>query len=166
MITYRKATVDDAKALLTYKKQVFDESDYLSRPGSEYNVTVEEEAQQLEEVLKAENTLVWVAAKDDEIISYLHMNPSNLSRMKHSAVLGITVKKSYRGQGIGKKMLEEAIRFFEASSLHRLELTVVSKNEIAIALYKKFGFVEEGLMKDVIKKGDTYYDVLAMARLK
>ena len=113
MLEYREARKDDAKALLAYKKQVFDESEFLSRPGSEYQVTVEEEA-----------------------------------------------------EGIGKKLMQKAIEFFEASPLHRLELTVVKDNVQAVTLYKKLGFREEGIMKDGIKQNQTYYDILVMAMVK
>lgn len=166
MIVYREVTTLDAKALSDYKKQVFDESDYLSRPGSEYNITLEEEIETIRKMLEMENVLLWIAVEDGEIISYMHINANSLSRMKHSASMGITVKKSWRGKGVGKHMMADAISFFESSSLHRLELTVVKENQVAVELYKKFGFVEEGLMKDALKKGDTYYDVLMMAKLK
>jgi RimJ/RimL family protein N-acetyltransferase len=38
----------------------------------------------------------------------------------------------------------EAVEWARARGLHKLTLTVFPHNEAAIALYPKFGFVEEG----------------------
>ena len=47
----------------------------------------------------------------------------------------------------------------------RIELTVVTDNERAIALYRKFGFVQEGIFRAYGLRDGRYQDVLAMARL-
>lgn len=41
-----------------------------------------------------------------------------------------------------------------------------SDNAAAIALYRKFGFREEGLMRGYAFRDGTYVDCLAMARLR
>ncbi len=166
MLEYREARKDDAKALLAYKKQVFDESEFLSRPGSEYQVTVEEEAEGIVSMTCTENALIWLAIEKEEVVGCLNIRPYPLQREKHKASIGLSVKKSCRGQGIGKKLMQKAIEFFEASPLHRLELTVVKDNVQAVTLYKKLGFREEGIMKDGIKQNQTYYDILVMAMVK
>ena len=66
---------------------------------------------------------------------------------KGSVVMGVTQK--YTGKGNGSKLLEHLIEWCKMSSLHRLELTVMTHNERAIALYKKYGFSVEGKIKDV-----------------
>ena len=166
MLEYREARKDDARALLAYKKQVFDESEFLSRPGSEYQVTVEEEAAGILNMIHTENALIWLAIEKGEIVGCLNVRPYSLMRQQHIANIGVSVKKSCRGQGIGKKLMQKAIEFFDASTLHRLELTVVKDNVQAVTLYKTLGFREEGIMKDSIRKDQTYYDLLVMAMVK
>jgi putative acetyltransferase len=46
----------------------------------------------------------------------------------------------------------------------RLELTVFADNDRAIALYRRFGFVEEGRHRGFAMRDGRYVDALAMAR--
>ena len=50
--------------------------------------------------------------------------------------------------------------------LRRLELTVFADNEAGIALYTRFGFVQEGLLRCYAYRGGQDVDALAMARLR
>ncbi len=50
--------------------------------------------------------------------------------------------------------------------IEKISLTVVQINTKAIQLYKKYGFVEEGLLiKDRIHKDGNYYNTVMMGRL-
>lgn len=51
-------------------------------------------------------------------------------------------------------------------NLRRVELTVYTDNEPAIALYRKFGFVEEGTLRDYAFRDGEFADALSMARLR
>lgn len=62
----------------------------------------------------------------------------------------IAVFPKYHKQGVGGQILDVYCRFAMAN-LAFLTLEVRQSNEAALALYQKFGFVEEGLRKD-------YYD--------
>ena len=52
----------------------------------------------------------------------------------------------------------------EKTVLVKLELTVVKNNKNAIALYKKYGFVIEGLRKKSMIKDNNFYDDYYMAK--
>jgi RimJ/RimL family protein N-acetyltransferase len=47
----------------------------------------------------------------------------------------------------------------------RVELTVREDNRRAIALYKKFGFVAEGVKRNGFRVDGRYYNVISMAVL-
>lgn len=163
---YREVTIKDAKALLKYKKQIYDESNFLSRTGSEYDVSVADEAAGIMKTLHIKNALTWLAIEGDEIIGLVNVRPYETSRDKDNATVGITVKKSYWSKGIGRRLMNKAIEFFNKSTLHRLELLVVKDNERAVHLYRSLGFEEEGTLKEFHKIDDKYYDVLAMSIVK
>ncbi len=48
----------------------------------------------------------------------------------------------------------------------RLELTVYADNARAIALYRAFGFEDEGLLRGYALRNGRYVDALAMARIR
>ncbi|NPT44811.1 GNAT family N-acetyltransferase [Paraburkholderia sp. 1N] len=84
----------------------------------------------------------------------------------HCAHLGVAVHDAYHGRGIGTALLQGLTDCADASlGLRRIELTVFSDNAPAIALYRKFGFVEEGRSRGFAMRDGVLADVLHMARL-
>ena len=81
----------------------------------------------------------------------------------HIGGLGMGVLKDFRGQGIGKRLLQATIDGARRIGLEKIELSVYSSNEAAIALYRSLGFVEEGLKKRGRLVEGIYDDVLLMA---
>ena len=62
-------------------------------------------------------------------------------------------------------MIEEMLDWVaEYSTLSRVELEVFSANNKARRLYEKFGFEEEGRLKNGVKIGDGYEDIVLMAK--
>ncbi|RWX24231.1 GNAT family N-acetyltransferase, partial [Rhizobium leguminosarum] len=47
-----------------------------------------------------------------------------------------------------------------------LELTVYTDNDVAIGLYRKFGFEQEGLLRAFGFRSGEYVDAYTMARLR
>ena len=58
--------------------------------------------------------------------------------------IGMLVARDWRGRGVGSALLAAAIEWARERGLHKLSLAVFPHNAAAIALYRKFGFVEEG----------------------
>jgi len=81
----------------------------------------------------------------------------------HVATLGMHVVRSHRGRGIGSALLAEAFTWARAFGIERIELTVYPHNDAAVALYRRFGFVEEGRLVRHAKKSYGYEDELLMA---
>jgi putative acetyltransferase len=84
----------------------------------------------------------------------------------HCAHLGLAVHDGYHGRGVGTALLRGLTDCADASlGLRRIDLTVFSDNAPAIALYRKFGFVEEGRSRGFALRDGILADVLHMARL-
>lgn len=62
-------------------------------------------------------------------------------------VLTIAVGRAYRGQGIGRRLLEHAFRRLYADRIGSVFLEVDSGNPSALALYRRLGFVQVGERK-------------------
>jgi RimJ/RimL family protein N-acetyltransferase len=58
--------------------------------------------------------------------------------------IGMAVAHEWRGRGVGSALMVAAIDWARQRGLHKLSLSVFPHNEAAIALYRKFGFREEG----------------------
>ena len=69
----------------------------------------------------------------------------------------------YRGQGIGRKLMERALDAALAFGFTRIELTVRENNVNAIALYKNFRFETEGFHRKAVRSEGRYENTLSMA---
>ncbi len=81
-----------------------------------------------------------VAVADGEVIGSLHVERSRFG----FGELGMSVAREWRGRGVGSALLAGAIEWARGQGLHKLSLSVFPHNAAAIALYARFGFVEEG----------------------
>jgi ribosomal protein S18 acetylase RimI-like enzyme len=106
-----------------------------------------------------------VAVTGDEVIGWCDLRPKTAPTLRHSAVLGMGILVAYRGQGIGSRMLAATLELAWARGIRRAELNVRSDNAPAIALYRRFGFVEEGACRNYVCIDGVDYDALLMARL-
>jgi RimJ/RimL family protein N-acetyltransferase len=61
--------------------------------------------------------------------------------------LGMSVAEESRGMGVGRALLESCISWARAAGGHKITLQVWPHNEPAQALYRKYGFVQEGYLK-------------------
>ncbi|RFU48134.1 GNAT family N-acetyltransferase [Paraburkholderia sp. DHOC27] len=87
-------------------------------------------------------------------------------RRAHSAEIGISVHDAYQGRGVGRALFGALVAHADRSlGLRRIELTVFTDNAAAIALYRSFGFVEEGRSRGFAMRDGMLADALHMARL-
>jgi len=77
------------------------------------------------------------------------------------------VRDDWHGKGVGKAMMQAVIDLADKwLNLTRIELTVFTDNERAIALYRKFGFEAEGTLRKYAFRDGEFVDAYAMARVK
>ncbi|MCL6262419.1 GNAT family N-acetyltransferase [Craterilacuibacter sp. RT1T] len=107
-----------------------------------------------------------VAERAGEILGLISLTQETRPRRSHTASIGIIIKDSARGQGIGSALLRAAIDLAENwLRVRRIELTVYTDNEHAQALYAKHGFEIEGRFKNYAFRHGHYVDVYSMARV-
>ena len=116
-------------------------------------------------VVKADVHLV--AERDGEVVGSAGLLPAGASpRRRHAMMLGITVVQQAQGQGVGTALMAALCDYADRwLGTLRIELTVFSDNEAAVALYRKFGFVIEGTLRGYALRDGRYVDAYAMARL-
>jgi ribosomal protein S18 acetylase RimI-like enzyme len=86
--------------------------------------------------------------------------------LAHGGVLGLGLLPGYRGKGIGERLMRKAIAAAWRAGFTRIELTVRVDNASALALYRRLGFVAEGVRRNAFRIDGKYTDLIAMALLE
>lgn len=78
--------------------------------------------------------------------------------------VGIWILPQYWGHGLGSKtiLLIKKIAFNHLN-LNRLEAHIAIKNERSIKMFKKCGFIEEGVLKNYLRIDDKFQDAVIVA---
>ncbi len=87
----------------------------------------------------------FVGLDGDRVVGWCDIRRQPFEGFAHGGVLGMGLLSEFRGRGLGKRLLEEAIRAASEIGLTRIELEVLSSNEAALRLYRRCGFQEEGV---------------------
>jgi len=165
-IIIRKALEYDANELVNYLDSISKESDYLTFGEGELGRTIEQEEEFIKITNNKNNSLFIVAEMDGKIIGNLNFQAGQRKRIAHTGEFGVSVLKEYWGNGIGKELIKYLIEWSKNSGLIRkINLRVRTDNTIAIKLYKKFGFLEEGIIKRDFLIDNKFYDSLSMGLL-
>ena len=129
----RPASVGDARAMAELFAAVAEERDAIA---TEPPVDVEERTALFART--AAGTVVAVA--DGRVVGMLHVDVS-----RHGfGEFGMLVDRDWRGRGAGSALVQATVEWARDHGLHKLSLEVFAHNSAAIALYRKYGFMEEG----------------------
>ena len=90
---------------------------------------------------------------------------------RHSDSLDITKlyigDSDYRGKGVGEEVMKSLLAyFFTFMHMERVSLDYYTGNKVAMALYEKLGFSDEGVARNATKKDGRYYDLHLMSLLR
>jgi L-phenylalanine/L-methionine N-acetyltransferase len=96
------------------------------------------------------------------VIGHLNASREEGPMTRHVASLGMAVAPEWRGRGVGAALMQEVIRWAKEVGVEKLALSVYPHNEAAMALYRKFGFKEEGRLTGHSKKSIGYLDEIVM----
>src|SRR5262245_19540500 len=94
----------------------------------------------------AANNPQFLALEGSRVVGWGDIRRNDREDSRHRGELGMGVHRDYRGQGLGTRLLRAALKKAGQIGLMRVELAVYASNPVAIALYRKLGFVEEGRM--------------------
>lgn len=96
-----------------------------------------------ESVEGSERAARFVADAGGELVGnlWIDLRPYNV------ADLGMLVALAWRRRGVGSALMEAGIAWAGAAGAHKLVLQVWPHNRGALALYTKFGFLQEGLLR-------------------
>ena len=160
----RNATIDDATQIVEVMEDAEASNFMLFGPG-ERKMNAQKFIPYIEMIDKKEHAALFVAIEDDAILGYLIVQGEvRPKRVSHKASIVIGVHSESRGKGVGTALFEQAHQWAEEKGLHRLELTVITENEHAFALYRKMGYEMEGVKKHSLWIDGAYVDEYYLAK--
>jgi len=147
----------DVERLLEFINTLSREQTYIIFQGEQ--MTLEEESRYVEGFLKKaedKKAIKLLAFHNEELIGVADITPKERAE-SHIGVFGLTIKKEWRGKGIGsflmQKVLEEAEKNIKGMKM--ITLGVYATNPVAKNLYLKMGFSIYGMLpKGLIRKGE------------
>ncbi|MBC7120369.1 MAG: ribosomal protein S18-alanine N-acetyltransferase [Candidatus Methanosuratus sp.] len=115
-----------------------------------------------------ENPRIFLVAQvGEKVVGYnmcrIEFGISNIKRefAKKGHVISIAVLESYRGAGIGRKLMEEGMKNVRESGASEMYLEVRQSNLPAIQLYRKLGFRAVRVLEGYYRDGEDAYLMVA-----
>ncbi|MEN3008175.1 GNAT family N-acetyltransferase [Pseudothermotoga sp.] len=162
-MSIRWVRLSDAPQLVVFKKTVTSESPFLITYPDEVE-DVFEARRFISIYLTDDRRIFLVAEQGGQIVGMITLAGSAKRKVLHKAELGISVRKSHWGKGIGSALMSEALKIAKQKGFKKIQLEVMENNERAIKLYQKFGFEIEGRKKKAVCMDGKYLDLLVMGK--
>jgi GNAT superfamily N-acetyltransferase len=103
MYSVREATVSDAEPLITLRKILYRETDFLLLEPDEYDPELTSEKAFLSAFIKSKNSAVFIAVDEkSNLIGFMVVAGGKTRRIAHKATLFIGILKEHWDKGIGK----------------------------------------------------------------
>jgi len=146
---FRKATWEDLEAINEIYNQAVEQrfcTAHLEPVGMEYRR--EWFAQH-----DPEKYPVFVACQSKEITGWVSLGPYRLGRqaLAHVGEVSYYVERGHRGRGTGSLLMEHAMKKAPDFGLTVLVAILLNRNPPSMALLKKFGFSEWGVMPGIAR---------------
>jgi ribosomal protein S18 acetylase RimI-like enzyme len=106
----------------------------------------------------------YCAIDGDVVAGWADIVPSDIPECRHRGTLGMGLLADYRGQGLGRELLAACLLHAPRAGIETVELTVYTSNVAAIAVYKRFQFVEYGRIRDYRRVDGVSYDAVLMSK--
>jgi len=170
-VTLRVLRWEDLDGLLSFINSLVGEKQGNSKStlytGFDRKVTREEEADWLAKTLVATERgaiINMIAEIDGKIIANGEVARGRYKDTARHGHLGLTMISEYRGQGIGRRMIETLASESRSAGLRTLDAEFLAENEVARRTYEKAGFKQAGIIPRKVFREGKYLDGLIMAK--
>ncbi|MDQ0195030.1 GNAT family N-acetyltransferase [Paenibacillus wynnii] len=165
MITIRKLVPEDSVQLLHLQHQLDEESSFMLLEPDERQSGLQQVREMIENFMMAETSVLVGAEVDGGLVGFISLRGGTVRRNRHSAYVVIGILKQYQGVGIGTALFHEMDEWALEHQVIRLELTVMTHNDRALALYVKSGFAIEGTRVKSLKVNGQWVDEYYMGKI-
>ncbi len=109
---------------------------------------------------------VLAAEQDGAVVGWASLSPwSARGAYADTAEVSVYVGEPHRGQGVGRRLLEEVVEAGRRAGLHAVVAQIVGENAASTHLHKALGFERVGVLREVGRKFGRLLDVLIMEKV-
>jgi L-amino acid N-acyltransferase YncA len=109
---------------------------------------------------------VLVAAAGGLAIGWGSLNAFNpRPAYDHVADFSVYIERAWRGQGVGRQLLDRLIGLARALGYHKMVLAAIADNQAGLALYAAAGFSKVGIYREQGQLDGRWVDVAIMEKL-
>lgn len=147
--------------------QTHEETDFLASYADESTIDDAQEAEFLRHAAESARHAELLAEVDGRIVGLAGITPvGDKDKMRHRAEFGISVARDAWGLGIGRALTAACIESARRAGYAQVELSVVSDNGAAVALYDRAGFRMYGCNPKGFRTRDGQWQPLVLMRLE
>jgi len=156
MITIRRAIEEDAEQYQTLTYEGLQESPTAF--GASINEFKQRSLESIRERLA--KRVMYFAWDGKKLVGTVGIDIRDMEKFNHTAnVYGVYVTPAYRGQGVGKLLMQTIIDHARTmDGVIQLAITVTTSNIPALRLYERLGFVTFGQEPRALFYDEQYYD--------
>ncbi|KZV77047.1 acyl-CoA N-acyltransferase [Peniophora sp. CONT] len=163
-LTYRGIKADDFDAFLGWWDEV---EQQIGANGGDI-IPKGESAKERNRTLLKEGLPLFVLPVEKEtgeVVGQVHLR-SGTWKLEYEA--GLNIRKEFWGKGYATEIMTWVVQhaFNYMAGVHRITVGAFSSNPAAIAVYKKVGFVQEGVKRKARFAAGKWDDVIEMAILE
>ncbi|MDP8023678.1 MAG: GNAT family N-acetyltransferase [Conexivisphaerales archaeon] len=160
-IEIRTPDCEDVEGLMNYINGLVDEGAPISTNEKQNHISeIQYLADEVQKILEGK-LIALVAISGQKIVAHAEIRRGS-GRASHVGTLGIGVAKEYRDLGIGQELIRLLIKLANSQGYRLIKLEVYAHNAPAIHVYRKFGFVETGVIPKMGLFANGYEDALIM----
>lgn len=152
ILTVRPLQKGNLAALYQYAKTIEKEDTFITLNPKE-PLPLKEEEEFLKNTIsqiKEKKKVYFIIFDGKKIVGTSQIGKSG-RRRGHIGIFGIALLKSYRSQGIGKKLMKFIIKEAQKTlKITKIDLSCFANNTIGIKLYKNLEFIQYGVRPQAI----------------
>ena len=147
-------------------RAILDEESLMWGAGAGERELLDDHAgRQFDQILANPLSTIFVVEKEVALAGFLALDTALWQSLSSTTSLMVGVLSAFQGRGIALSLFKRAQLWAADKGIHRIELVVLKDNASAIGLYKKMGYVEEGVRKQSSYIDGQFVDEIYMAKL-
>lgn len=91
------------------------------------------------------DALVRAAYEDDVAMGFVCIFPYNEAGVSTINIVRLLVDQRFQGRGLGRELMAVVMDWIATIAPDNIRISTLPDNDVALALYKSFGFVEHGI---------------------